>query len=395
VNALPADVVRLGPMFAAGLCATLVAMFVVRVFGSRDSDKGLVARHKSNKHILDFGATAINDDKTYKKSVDEYADLFESHGGHGDVDERKGKYMTIVNHYYDFVTDFFEWGWSHSFHFARQFIGEAFQASLARHEHYLAVRLGLEPGMNVIDVGCGIGGPMRNIARVSGAKIVGVNNNQYQIDRGTIQNKQFGLGDQCSFIRTDFMNLPKNVKYDAAYTIEACVHAPVRRDVFAEVYEVLKPGALFAGYEWCMTDKYNPKDPRHVQIKHDIAIGDGLPDIATIAEVKKAVTDAGFELIDYKDLAPVDAQNPISWYDPLEGRLTWNQFHVTPFGLLCTYYTLKTLEFLHLVPKGVSKTQRILIQARNGLVIGGQEELFTPMWFFLARKPASAAKGRK
>ncbi len=31
------------------------------------------------------------------------------------------------------------------------------------------------------DIGCGIGGPMRQIAKISGANIVGINNNDYQI----------------------------------------------------------------------------------------------------------------------------------------------------------------------------------------------------------------------
>ncbi len=33
---------------------------------------------------------------------------------------------------------------------------------------YVALRLGLRPGMKVMDVGCGVGGPMREIARFSG-----------------------------------------------------------------------------------------------------------------------------------------------------------------------------------------------------------------------------------
>jgi len=231
---------------------------------------------------------------------------------------------------------------------------------------------------------------MRAISRVSGATVVGVNNNQYQIDRGTLQNRAAGLDQQCSFVRSDFMQLPKDVMYDAAYTIEACVHAPNRRDVFAQVLAVLKPGALFAGYEWCMTDKYDQRNTYHQRVKHDIAIGDGLPDIATIREVRQAVKDAGFELLDEEDMAPVTPQNPIPWYSPLEGRWTWNQFHITKVGLNTTYYTLRVLEFLRLVPTGASKTQRILMQATDGLLDGGRDLLFTPMWFFLARKPLKA-----
>ena len=41
--------------------------------------------------------------------------------------------------------------------------------------------------------------------------------------------------------------------YDAAYQIEATCHAPDYVGVYKEILRVLKPGGLFAGYEWCMT----------------------------------------------------------------------------------------------------------------------------------------------
>ena len=79
--------------------------------------------------------------------------------------QRHTDYAEMVNQYYDLATDFYERGWGKSFHFAPRFAGESFAASLARHEHYLALRLGLRAGQTALDVGCGVGGPMRAIAR--------------------------------------------------------------------------------------------------------------------------------------------------------------------------------------------------------------------------------------
>lgn len=59
--------------------------------------------------------------------------------------------------------------------------------------------------MEVLDVGCGVGGPAREIARFTGCQVVGVNNNGYQIARATRHTQKAGLQEQVSFFKGDFM----------------------------------------------------------------------------------------------------------------------------------------------------------------------------------------------
>jgi len=42
------------------------------------------------------------------------------------------------------------------------------------------MKLGIKPGEVVLDVGCGVGGPAREIATFTDANVVGLNNNDYQ-----------------------------------------------------------------------------------------------------------------------------------------------------------------------------------------------------------------------
>ena len=65
----------------------------------------------------------------------------------------------------------------------------------------------IREGMRVLDVGCGVGGPAREIAKFTSAKIVGLNNNDYQIERATKYALQEGLSQQLSFTKGDFMVL--------------------------------------------------------------------------------------------------------------------------------------------------------------------------------------------
>lgn len=67
--------------------------------------------------------------------------------------------------------------------------------------------------------------------------------------------------------------------------------------VFREVCRVLKPGCMFGGYEWVVTDKYDPSNPEHVRVKEGIEVGNSLPTLATPAIIKANLEEAGFEVI--------------------------------------------------------------------------------------------------
>ena len=108
--------------------------------------------------------------------IDRYNDLHDDNKE--GLDARNDSYTTLVNSYYELATQFYEWGWGQCFHFAYQLPGETFKQAIARHEYYVAGRLGVSAGDKVLDVGCGIGGPMRNIAKFTNANITGVTLNE-------------------------------------------------------------------------------------------------------------------------------------------------------------------------------------------------------------------------
>jgi hypothetical protein len=51
---------------------------------------------------------------------------------------------------------------------------------------------------------------------------------------------------------------------------------PQLEDVYKEISRVLKPGGLFASYEWVSTAKFDANNPEHVQIIDEINFGSGL-----------------------------------------------------------------------------------------------------------------------
>ena len=84
--------------------------------------------------------------------------------------------------------------------------------------------------------------------------------------------------------------------FDGVYAIEATCHAPKREEVYGQIFRVMKPGTVFACYEWCLTPLYDKDNELHRTIKKKIEEGDGLPDMASQDECVNALKSVGFEV---------------------------------------------------------------------------------------------------
>lgn len=219
--------------------------------------------------------------------------------------------------FYHLATDFYEFGWCKSLHFCRFSHEEDFLQAIARHEHYLAYRIGIKEGMSVLDAGCGLGGPAREIAKFTNAHITGLNNSDYQIEKARRYTSQAGLQDKVSYRKGSFveMDFPDGT-FDAVYAIEATLHAPTLEQVYSEVYRVLKPGAVFGVYEWLLTEKYDEGNTNHRQLALGIQQGNGIAKLFTVSQGLAAMKSAGFEILHHEDLAHRPCTAP--WYYPLD-----------------------------------------------------------------------------
>jgi len=380
-------------LFASTLHTIGGVVFVVLLYGllsklqENEWRGGLTGLLQNKETIVKAGKV----DGTYQAYESHFGK--KSRGGDKEHDallkKRQASYMDMVQHFYDLVTDFYEYGWGDCFHFAPRFIGEEFQESLRRLEYFLASKIQLDEKTHALDVGCGVGGPMRNIARFTGTKITGANISDYQIKVGNTRNKEVFLDKLCKLEKADFMKLPfKNGTFDGAYAIEATCHAPDKSLVFAEVLRVLKPGGYFSGVDWIVTDKYNPKNPKHVSLREGIEVGNGLPVLATAEGVKKSLVKAGFELVEAFDAERcVHEPGQIPWYEALGGSYTLKGFRRTKPGRAVTQVLVTVLEALRIAPKGTCKVSSMLNATADDLWEAGHLEIFTPSYYFLARKP--------
>ncbi|MBP8192815.1 MAG: methyltransferase domain-containing protein [Chitinophagales bacterium] len=322
--------------------------------------------------------------KEVKKKITEYDEIFNE----TDYQKRSENSQKATDKFYDLITEFYERGWGQSFHFAPRFKGEDFHSSIIRHEHFLATRLGLSANDIVLDVGCGVMGPARNIARVSGAHITGLTINHHQVGRCMQLNSQSTVGHLLDVKQGDFMNIPyPDNTFDKMYAIEALCHAPSVVDVYKQILNKLKPGGKACFYEWAMTDKYDASNPEHVKVKEMIEYGNGITKMNTIKEIDQAIIQAGFKKEETIDLVDANYGNDYLWYATLESGWSLSQIRHTKLSRTLMSYLLRILETVGIVKKGVVKTQRVLIIAADGLVLGGKLGIFTPMYMVVVSKP--------
>lgn len=311
--------------------------------------------------------------------INSYNQFFDQEDGKG-VGSRILSTPEFVDKFYSLITDFYEYGWGESFHFAAREIGESFEASIIRQETAIAETIGLKPGMRALDIGCGVGGPMRNIVKATGGHVTGITINEYQVGRCLKLNKEAGVSDLTDIKQGDFMDLAKVFpaeSFDGAYAIEAACHASNTAALYKKVFTVLKPGALFSSYEWLRTNKYDKNNKRHVDVVDGIAEGNALPEVRTIEDCIAAAKEAGFEVQYTFDRATTGGK---PWQAAMKSARR---------AAYITHILTGVLEFIRFAPKGTQAVHTMLLKAAVNLEAGGDLGIFSPMYLIVMKKPVA------
>ncbi|KAJ8772631.1 hypothetical protein K2173_027808 [Erythroxylum novogranatense] len=326
---------------------------------------------QKGKRAVDLSGGSISSDKV----GDKYKQYWSFFRRPKEI-ETTEKVPDFVDTFYNLVTDIYEWGWGQSFHFSPSVPGKSHRDATRLHEEMAVDLIDAKHGDRILDVGCGVGGPMRAIAKHSRANVVGITINEYQVNRARLHNKKAGLDTLCEVVCGNFLEMPfSDNSFDGAYSIEATCHAPKLEQVYAEIFRVLKPGAMYVSYEWVTTDKYKPNDPQHLDIIQGIERGDALPGLRSYADIATTARKVGFKVVQEKDLAKPPAQ---PWWTRLKmGRVAYWRNHIL----------VTLLALLRIAPKGTVDVHEMLFETADQLTRGGETGIFTPMHMILCKKP--------
>ena len=111
----------------------------------------------------------------------------------------------------------------------------------------LADRLPIQPGQQILDIGCGLGGPARYIARRFQCNVSGIDITAPFVEAARGLTRLLRMEGQVKIEPGDGLHLPYgDMSFDGAYTQHVTMNIADRPGFFAEAHRVLKPGAFFA-----------------------------------------------------------------------------------------------------------------------------------------------------
>ena len=292
--------------------------------------------------------------------------------------------------FYNIATDFYEWGWSQSFHFAPRWSSESFESSLIRHEHGLAMHLDLRKGHKAVDLGCGVSGPLRNIVRFTQADVTGLTITKYQVGVGNRKIKEAGLAHLARVVHGNYHEQPfADNTFDRGYDFEASLHSDNLPQYYREVFRTLKPGGRFAGFAYIWAANFDPdNNATHKEIRDDYRIGNGCSRLYKWPEWEAAILASGLTLEYHTDLA---GTTDVNWYAQLQPSYgTLSGFAATPLGMGVTSLLTLWMERLRLAPKGTHEAHELLVRGGRSLKVGGEMGLVTPMHLYVVTKKEKA-----
>jgi len=313
----------------------------------------------------------------------------------GSNDQHNAYDADVANSFYNLATEFYEYGWGDSFHFGYRRRSEPHSKAIANSQNFIAMKLDVRNMDRVLDMGCGIGGPLRGVVRATGANVTGVTINAHQVKRA--QEITRGLSpwmqERCHFVRQDYLNI-KGMEleaYDAAFYMESSLHCENRTQTFAEAYKLLKPGGRLVAMEYNLLDGWKPDDPEHQELMRLHLHGNGAAKTPTIEEDLKMVRDAGFEVKEHFDFMAMGKKlygdDSFEWWADLQFNWRFHLLPAHPWVRNNLPPLLNALAYIGLVPEGVPKAAELMNMGGDGLSGLGVVNAITPQYFVLGVKP--------
>lgn len=114
----------------------------------------------------------------------------------------------------------------------------------------LAADLDLGPGLELLDVGSGLGGPARFFAQAHGCRVTGLDVTEELVQVAGVLTARSGLDARVRFLHGSALALPfGNASFDRATLIHVGMNIEDKGTLFSELRRVLRPGGALCVYD--------------------------------------------------------------------------------------------------------------------------------------------------
>jgi cyclopropane-fatty-acyl-phospholipid synthase len=236
-------------------------------------------------------------------------------------DPRHGKRRdaAAISHHYDVSNRFYEMvlGPSMAYTCACYPTEDASLEQAQDHKHDLVARkLGLQPGMRLLDVGCGWGGMARHAAKNYGVSALGVTLSAEQARWARARNSAEGLDDLVEVRHLDYRDVTEK-GFDAVSSIGLIEHIGVNNypAYFRFLRSRLRPGGSLLNHGITRPDNRHPGLRRRGFIGKYV-FPDG--ELTGSGDIVSAMEDAGLEVQHQENLRVHYARTLQRWCENLE-----------------------------------------------------------------------------
>jgi cyclopropane-fatty-acyl-phospholipid synthase len=180
----------------------------------------------------------------------------------------------------------------------------------------IAGKLGLAPGMRLLDVGCGWGSFVIHAARCYGVKAVGITLSQEQADYAREQVRAAGLEGRVEIRIQDYRDVPDG-PFDAISSIGMAEHVGIAQlPAYArQLFSLLRPGGRLLNHAISRKAGALLHDAR-TSFTDRYVFPDG--ELQPVGGMVSVLEDAGFEVRDVESLREHYARTLRAWVKNLE-----------------------------------------------------------------------------
>jgi sterol 24-C-methyltransferase len=213
-----------------------------------------------------------------------------------------GASVAEIRSYYELLGDLLRAAWGESLHFSVFSGSETRAEAAAATERMVAEDARFGPGMSVLDVGCGSGGPAMTIAARWEVHVTGVDLVPRHVERAREQATSLGLADRTRFMEADAISLPfPDASFDHVYAIESAYHASDKARFYAECARVLRPGGSFLGTDWLQRD--GATEEQRERFLEPVRRHHAIPSLIGVTDLRDHLEACGLEPALVQDLA--------------------------------------------------------------------------------------------